>query len=140
MFLRQVRLNAFFFLPFQTKNDFGIIHASSTVTESKKENAKKAVMFFIHGGAFTEGDGTNGFYGPDFIVDDDVVLVTCNYRLGPWGFSNFDLKGYTGNMGFKDQQLALEWVKRNINNFGGNPNLITIFGQSAGETRFTVVL
>lgn len=90
-------------------------------------------MFFIHGGGFTEGDNTDGFYGPDFIVEEDVVLVTINYRLGPWGFANFDLKGYTGNMGFKDQQLALEWVKRNIKYFGGDPNLITVFGESAGD-------
>lgn len=83
-----------------------------------------------------EGDSTNGFYGPDFIIDNDVVLVTSDYRLGPWGFSNFDVKGYTGNMGFKDQQLSLEWVKRNIKHFGGDPNLITVFGESAGGNLF----
>lgn len=91
-------------------------------------------MFFIHGGAFTEGDSTDGFYGPDFLVEKDVVLVTFNYRLGPWGFTNFDLPGYTGNMGLKDQQLALQWTKQNIINFGGNPNLITVFGESVGKT------
>lgn len=107
--------------------------------ESNKENARKAVIFFIHGGANTEGDGSNGYYGPDFIVEDDVVLVTTNYRLGPWGFSNFDLKGYTGNMGLKDQQLALEWVKRNIKHFGGDPSSITVCGESTGELIFPFV-
>ncbi|KAJ6633199.1 Esterase B1 [Pseudolycoriella hygida] len=102
------------------------------VMELKKYNSSKAVMFFIHGGGFAEGDGTDGFYGPDFLIDQDMVVVTINYRLGPWGFSNFDIKGYTGNMGFKDQQLALEWVAKNIKYFGGNPNLITVIGQSAG--------
>lgn len=90
-------------------------------------------MFFIFGGGFTEGDGSNVFYGPDFFVEEDVILVTHNYRLGPWGFANFEVEGYTGNMGFKDQQLALEWVKRNIKYFGGDPNSITVFGESAGE-------
>lgn len=104
----------------------------------EKEIAKKAVMFFIHGGAFTEGDGTNGFYGPDFMIEKDVVLITVNYRLGPWGFANFEEPGFTGNMGFKDQQLALEWIKRNIHNFGGDPDLITIFGESAGNLQLTL--
>lgn len=104
----------------------------SKVTESREVNCK-AVMFFIFGGAFTEGDGTDQFYGADFIVGEDVILVTSNYRLGPWGFANFDLKDYTGNMGFWDQQLALEWVKRNIKYFGGDPKLISVFGESAGE-------
>lgn len=108
------------------------LNVFTPVTQSKKVNAKKAVMFFIHGGAFTEGDGTDGFYGADFIVEDDVVLVTINYRLGPWGFASFDLKGYTGNMGFKDQQMALEWIHRNIKYFGGDTNRITVFGESAG--------
>lgn len=102
------------------------------MTTTNKANAGKVVMFFIHGGGFTEGDGTNGFYGADFMMDNDVVLVTFNYRLGPWGFSNFDLKGYTGNMGLKDQQLALEWAHRNIKHFGGDQNSITIFGESVG--------
>lgn len=70
------------------------------------------------------------------MIDKDVVLVTINYRLGPWGFSNFDLKRYTGNMILKDQQLALEWVHRNIRQFGGDQNSITVFGQSAVTQEF----
>ncbi|KAJ6646027.1 Esterase B1 [Pseudolycoriella hygida] len=108
------------------------LNVFTPVMESKKYNSRKAVMFYIHGGGLAEGDGTDGLFGPDFLIDEDVVVVTINYRLGPWGFSNFDIKGYTGNMGFKDQQLALEWVARNILYFGGNPNLITVIGQSAG--------
>ncbi|KAG4072167.1 hypothetical protein HA402_015666 [Bradysia odoriphaga] len=108
------------------------LNVFTTVTSDDKLCAKKAVMFFIHGGAFTEGDGTDGFYGPDFIVDNDVILVTFNYRLGPWGFANFDVKGYTGNMGFKDQQMALEWIHQNIRYFGGDSSKITVFGESAG--------
>lgn len=95
-----------------------------------KKSASKAVMFFIHGGGFCNGDGG---YRPDSMMEQDVILVTINYRLGPLGFLNLDECGYTGNMGFKDQQLALKSIKRNIINFGGDPNLITVFGQSAGK-------
>lgn len=90
-------------------------------------------MFFIHGGAFTEGDSTNGFYGPDMFIEQNVILVTIDYRLGPFGFCNFNLPGYTGNMGLKDQQIALEWIHKNIKYFGGDPHKITVFGGSAGK-------
>lgn len=88
---------------------------------------------FIHGGAYLEGDGTDLYQGPDFLIEQNVVFVTLNYRLGPFGFANFDLDGYTGNMGLKDQRLALKWVKENIVFFGGNPESITVVGQSAGN-------
>jgi len=122
--------------PLNTTQSEDCLHLNifTPVTRADKVKAKKAVMFFIHGGAFTEGDGTNGFYGADFIVENDVLLVTFDYRLGPWGFASFDIKGFTGNMGFKDQQLALEWIHKNIKYFGGDPNKITIFGESAGGT------
>lgn len=90
------------------------------------------MLHFLIG--FTEGDGTDGYYGPDFILEHNVVLVTINYRLGPFGFANFDTNGYTGNMGLKDQRTALEWIKKNIRFFGGDPNAITIFGESAGKS------
>lgn len=103
------------------------------VLKKCKGNCLLPVMFFIHGGVFTEGDGQNGFYGPDQIIENDVILVTVDYRLGPFGFMNFELPGYTGNMGLKDQQLALKWTKENIQYFGGDPNSITVVGQSAGK-------
>lgn len=90
-------------------------------------------MFSIPGGGFCSGSGDDRSYGPDLLMEQDVILVTINYRLGPLGFINFDEYGYTGNMGFKDQQLALKSIKRNIKNFGGDPNSITMFGQSAGK-------
>lgn len=95
-------------------------------------------MVWIHGGAFTEGDGTDALYGPDMMMENNVILVTLDYRLGPFGFANFELPGYTGNMGLKDQQVALEWINRNIEYFGGDPTSITIIGESVGREKFSV--
>ena len=65
-------------------------------------------------------------------MDRDIVLVTINYRLGPFGFLALGTKEAVGNMGLKDQAMALKWVQRNIVYFGGDPNLVTIAGLSAG--------
>ncbi|KAJ8664467.1 hypothetical protein QAD02_006129 [Eretmocerus hayati] len=92
----------------------------------------KAVMVWIHGGAFNAGNSNSTRYGPDFFMEEDVVLVTVNYRLGPFGFLNFNHENATGNAGLKDQNLALKWVQRNIHLFGGDPNRVTIFGKDAG--------
>lgn len=90
-------------------------------------------MFFIHGGGFAEGSGNDNVYGPDFLVEKDVVLVTINYRIGILGFLSLDQPEYSGNMGLKDQQLALKWVYENVEHFGGDKTRITVFGQSAGN-------
>ncbi|KAJ8666885.1 hypothetical protein QAD02_008547 [Eretmocerus hayati] len=93
----------------------------------------KPVMVWIHGGAFKTGNSNRTYYGPDFLLEEDVVIVSFNYRLGPFGFLNLHHPNATGNMGLKDQNLVLRWVQRNIANFGGDPNQVTIFGQSAGS-------
>lgn len=98
-----------------------------------KANEKLAVMFFIHGGGYAEGDGNDDLYGPDFIIEKDTILVTTNYRLGVLGFLSLDTPEYSGNMGLKDQQLALKWISSNIERFGGDSKRITIFGESAGN-------
>lgn len=74
------------------------------------------------------------FYGPDYIVEKDVVFVSFNYRLNIFGFLSFnDPKvGIPGNAGLKDQTMALKWIKENIMHFGGDPSNITIAGGSAG--------
>lgn len=77
------------------------------------------------------GSGNTFLYGPDYIVQEGVILVTFNYRLGPIGFLSVGGDA-PGNAGLKDQVLALKWVRDNIAAFGGNPNDVTIFGQSAG--------
>lgn len=95
--------------------------------------SKKTVIVSIHGGGFTDGSGDDLFHGPDFIVDMDTILVTLNYRLGIFGFMNLGFGEYTGNMGLKDQQMALKWVYENIENFSGNKDEILLTGESAGE-------
>jgi para-nitrobenzyl esterase len=92
------------------------------------------VMFWIHGGGLINGSSTP--YNPELLVKKGVIVVTINYRLGFLGFfaqSAIDAEGHrNGNYGLMDQQFALKWVRRNIANFGGDPDRVTIFGESAG--------
>ncbi|PSN36678.1 hypothetical protein C0J52_16276 [Blattella germanica] len=96
----------------------------------KPDDALLDVIFFIHGGAFMYG--TSEIYGPRILMDRDVILVTANYRLGPLGFLSTEDEEVPGNMGLKDQIAALQWTKENIAAFGGNPNSVTLAGNSAG--------
>lgn len=107
-------------------------------------------MVYIYGGGLIMGSSKPGFLGPEFLLLNDIVLVTINYRLGAlgnivknlWNTQNQFLTGFLslsdpdlqvyGNMGLKDQNLALKWVQKNIKNFNGNPKNVTIFGNSAG--------
>ncbi len=92
------------------------------------------VMFWIHGGGLINGSSTP--YNPELLVKKGVIVVTINYRLGYLGFfaqSAIDAEGHlNGNYGLMDQQFALGWVRRNITSFGGDPDRVTIFGESAG--------
>ncbi|XP_049866585.1 esterase FE4-like [Pectinophora gossypiella] len=97
------------------------------------------VMVFIHGGAFILGSGGKLVYRPEFLVRYDVILVTFNYRLGVLGFLCLGIKEAPGNAGIKDQIAALRWVKKNISAFGGDPDNITIFGESAGGTSVSLL-
>ncbi|KAL7290040.1 hypothetical protein TKK_0015769 [Trichogramma kaykai] len=90
------------------------------------------VMMWIYGGSFKRGYANSFLYGPDFIIEEKVVLVTFNYRLGPLGFLNLKHDNATGNAALKDQNLVLRWINENIAQFGGDPNSVTLFGQSAG--------
>nr|CAD7589650.1 unnamed protein product [Timema genevievae] len=100
----------------------------------------KPVMFWIHGGAFQSGSGSSKFYGPDYIVAEDVVLVTINYRLGVLGFLDVEGSDVVANNGLRDQVMALRWVRDNISQFGGDPENVTIFGESAGATSVHALL
>ncbi len=102
------------------------------------DDAKRPVMVWIHGGAFVNGSGSTPWYdGARFASHGDVVAVTINYRLGALGFLHLAPFGGerfadAGNAGILDQVRALRWVRDNIEAFGGDPNQVTVFGESAG--------
>ncbi|GES60433.1 carboxylesterase, type B [Aspergillus terreus] len=99
----------------------------------KNKNTLKPVMLWIHGGAFTGGESSDPtFDGGNLASRGDVVVVAINYRLGTLGFLALDDGKTNGNFGLADQVTALDWVRKNIHDFGGDPDRITIFGQSAG--------
>jgi para-nitrobenzyl esterase len=94
------------------------------------------VFIYIHGGSFTGGSSNENHINGTEFAKNGVIFVSINYRLGPFGFcSHPDLKdseGVCGNYGLFDQYTAIKWIKDNIAEFGGNPNKITLAGQSAG--------
>ncbi len=103
-----------------------------------RAKSRLPVMFWIHGGGYTAGSGSEPRYTSSALPEHGVVLVTINYRLGVFGFfaSNELAKegnGSTGNYGLMDMVAALRWVKTNIAAFGGDQNNVTIFGESAGS-------
>jgi para-nitrobenzyl esterase len=98
------------------------------------------VMVWIHGGDLLQGAGSRKMYGGDRLAGKmDVIVVTINYRLGPFGYlyhrelAQEDVHGSSGGYGVMDQVMALQWVKENIAGFGGDPARVTIFGESAGS-------
>ncbi|MBI3838034.1 MAG: carboxylesterase family protein [Planctomycetia bacterium] len=108
-------------------------------TSADNAGEKLPVMVWIHGGALTRGSGSIPFYDGEALARKGVVLVTINYRLGPFGYfahpalSRESKHGSSGNYGVLDQIAALQWVQRNIAAFGGDPGRVTIFGESAGS-------
>ncbi|XP_078042538.1 juvenile hormone esterase-like [Augochlora pura] len=109
------------------------INVFTPLTMSKGPMHKKAVMVWIYGGSYNAGSSLTSYYGPDMLLDQDIVVVTFNYRLGALGFLSLSRSEALGNAGLKDQVLALKWVQQNIAKFGGDPRRVTIFGESAGS-------
>lgn len=101
------------------------------------------VMVWIHGGTFVTGSGSLPSYnGAPFVLRGDVIVVTINYRLGPLGFLHLApySEAYSSNTGLLDQVAALEWVRDNIAAFGGDPERVTVFGESAGSMSIAALL
>ncbi|MDR3263525.1 MAG: carboxylesterase family protein [Clostridiales bacterium] len=107
---------------------------------SPDKNGKAPVLLFIHGGAFVFGSGSTFVYDGSALAAKGVVVVTINYRFGPFGNFNFSFLndgsetdgGFASNIVLHDQATALKWVYENISAFGGDPDNITLSGQSAG--------
>ncbi len=109
------------------------------------DSQKRPVMVWLHGGGFVNGNGIeqDGYHGENFARLGNVVFVSLNHRLGPLGYSHLKAVGghaASGNVGNLDMVLALEWVKNNIANFGGDPNNVTIMGQSGGGSKVTTLM
>ena len=100
------------------------------------DDGRRPVLFWVHGGAFVTGAGTVPWYDGGNLTRRDIVVVTTNYRLGALGF--LELGGIdasyadSGDCGLMDQIAALEWVRDNIAAFGGDPDNVTLAGESAG--------
>jgi para-nitrobenzyl esterase len=115
-------------------------------TPALDTSKKRPVLFWIHGGGFTAGNGIeqDGYNGENFARFGDVVFCSINHRLGPLGFTNLAGVGgekfaASGNVGMLDIVAALEWVRDNIANFGGDPGNVTIMGQSGGGAKVCVL-
>ncbi|HYM23138.1 MAG TPA: carboxylesterase family protein, partial [Vicinamibacterales bacterium] len=115
------------------------------VYSAARSGDRRPVMVWIHGGAWTRGSGSTPTYNGSALAKKGVVVVTVNYRLGVFGFlAHPELTAESahhasGNYAILDHVAALEWVKRNIAGFGGNPANVTIFGESAGSWSVNVV-
>ncbi len=115
-------------------------------TPATTPDERLPVMVWIHGGAFNFGSASQPEYDGKNLARKGVVVVTINYRLGPLGFFVHPLlskesdKNTSGNYGLLDQIAALKWVQKNIAAFGGSPDRVTIFGQSAGSRSVTLLM
>ncbi len=103
-------------------------------TGNKSKKNKQPVLVWIYGGGFSSGGSACPIYDGEAFAKEGVVFVSINYRVGVFGFfAHPDLKEASGNFGLLDQIAALQWVKKNIASFGGDPDNVTIAGQSAGS-------
>ncbi len=122
------------YVPTGSEPGNAVVQAHDETAATSKQPSSLPVMVFIHGGGLTSGSGE--IYDPSLLVNQGVIAVTLNYRLGVLGFlaqSGLDAEPHeSGNYGLMDQQFVLKWVQNNINAFGGNPKKVTIFGESAG--------
>lgn len=99
---------------------------------SKTPSSLYPVMIWIYGGAFIQGGAYRHEYDGARLSNRGVIVVTFNYRVGALGFLVSTADGLYGNYGLDDQKTAIQWVQDNIERFGGDPNQVTLFGESAG--------
>jgi para-nitrobenzyl esterase len=115
-------------------------------TPARNANARLPVMVWIYGGGFSNGSASMPLYWGDRLAHKGALVVTFGYRVGPFGFlahpelTRESLHHTSGNYGLLDQIAALQWVQRNILAFGGDPERVTIFGQSAGAASESILM
>jgi para-nitrobenzyl esterase len=113
-------------------------------TPAVADRKKRPVMVWLHGGGYTAGSGQElrSYDGENLARRGDVVVVSLNHRLNVFGYLDLSKFGYaaSGNVGMLDIVAALEWVRDNIENFGGNPQMVTIFGQSGGGGKVSTLM
>jgi para-nitrobenzyl esterase len=107
-------------------------HNNHNNNNNSNNSHLKPVMVWLHGGAFQQGGARRPEYDGRQLADRGTIVVTINYRLGALGFLVSSSDGLFGNYGLMDQRAALHWVKENIIHFGGDPDNVTLFGESAG--------
>ncbi len=115
-------------------------------TPGLEDRKNRPVLVWLHGGGFSKGNGLeqDGYHGENFSKYGDAVFCSINHRLGPIGFSDFSAVGgeeykHSGNVGMLDVVAALKWINQNIENFGGDPNNVTVMGQSGGGAKVCIV-
>ncbi|XP_036325557.1 glutactin, partial [Rhagoletis pomonella] len=108
------------------------IHVPSFILQPQQRTRLLPVMVFIHGEMLFDGSAEEA--QPDYFLEQDVVLVSINYRLAPFGFLTTLTKEMPGNVALADIHLALEWIQQYIRHFGGDPLQVTLFGQAGGAT------
>ena len=123
---------------FDARQDEDCLHV--TVWTPKADSGQRPVLVWLHGGAYMSGAGAIDWYSGETLArEGDLVVVGVNYRIGALGFLH--RPGWSpGNLGLRDQQAALEWVRDNIAAFGGDPGNVTLWGQSAGAQSATFLL
>ncbi|MBK5722198.1 carboxylesterase/lipase family protein [Dysgonomonas sp. Marseille-P4677] len=115
-------------------------------TQAIADGKMRPVIVWLHGGGFLRGNGIeqNGYHGENIARYGDVVYCSINHRLGAFGFTDFSSVGGdkykdSGNVGILDIVAALEWINKNIENFGGDPNNVTVIGQSGGGAKVSIL-
>ena len=137
--------NAFYHNEFRRGTSFTYSEDCFYLGIQAPKNAENApVVIYIHGGSFTGGSYNEPHIDGTELAKNGIVFATMNYRLGPYGFCSHpdltDENGVCGNYGLFDQLAAINWIKHNISSFGGNPDNITLMGQSAGAMSVDILL
>ncbi len=131
------KCNAFYHNEFRRNQEFKYSEDCQFLNILAPKNAENCpVLIYIHGGSFTGGSADEQHLQGDVFAENGIVFISMNYRLGPFGFCAHpdltDENGRCGNYGLYDQQVAIKWVYEHIADFGGDPEKITLMGQSAG--------